>query len=72
MQFDAPSKTKFTIRGEPLVSYSLIREDRIAHLAHISEITSFHLVGLNVGEILTLFQRRGPYMVIRPRAATLH
>jgi hypothetical protein len=72
MQYGTQGKTKFTVRGKPLKTHTLVREHKLAHLDQIWEISSLHLIGLNVGEIVTLFQRRGPHMVIRPRNATLH
>ena len=72
MQFDTQGKTKFTIRGEAPEKHTRIREHKLAHLDQISEISSLHLIGLNIGEIVAVLQRRGPHLVIRPRGATLH
>lgn len=65
-------KTKFTIKGEPIEAHTLVREHKLASFDNISQISSLHLTGLSVGEIVSLFQRRGPHLVIRPNNVTLH
>jgi hypothetical protein len=72
MQYITQGNTNFTIRGEPLKKHTVIREDKLARLDKVTEISSLHLTGLNLGEIVTLFQRRGPHLMIRPRNVTLH